>query len=152
MRRDWTETVRRALDEIGPPVFGLVGPLASSGVVNGTAGRPCDEITVLYRPPGGRIEVTTSRRPLGGTDHLVLALLQASVPLGNVALPFTLTVDERLVMLPVTKLRTQFRVLESTTGHWEAVGGTTERHLRLTGTPGTAIDDLELHPVAIDLA
>lgn len=151
MRQDWSEAVGVALDELGPPIFGLAGPLAATGVVNGLSGRPCQEITVLYRPPGGRIEVTTSRRPLGGTDHLVLALLQASVPLGDVRLPFTITVDDRLVMLPVTKLRTQFRVLESTTGHWAAVGGTPERHLRLTGTPGTSIDDLELHPAAIDL-
>lgn len=71
---------------------------------------------------------------------------------GKVRLPFTITVEERLVMLPITKLRTEFRVLESSTGHWEAVGGTTERHLRLAGTPGTSVDGLELHPVAFDLS
>ncbi|MGI8793238.1 MAG: hypothetical protein ACR2H3_08685 [Acidimicrobiales bacterium] len=40
-------------------------------------------------------------------------------------------------------------MLEASTGHWEAAGGYQKRHLSLSGSPGTGLDDLELVAVAV---
>jgi hypothetical protein len=114
--------MRTALDELGRPVFGLTGPLAREGVMNGHGGKPCNQVTMLYRSGEARTEVTTSRHPLGGTDRLVHDVLFRSIP-DPVRLPLTITVTERLVMIPVSDVQTQFRVLEATDGTWVAAGG-----------------------------
>jgi ribosomal protein S18 acetylase RimI-like enzyme len=147
---DWSATMRRAADEFGRPIFGLAGPLAEEGVLNGHGGVPCEQVTLLYRSGGARIEVTTGRKPLGGTDRMVTDLLfrsSSSPP----SLPWTLTLSERLVTIPVAGTTTQFRVMESSTGQWLAAGGLGKRHLLIHGTTGVSVDDLALTPVSIDL-
>jgi len=139
--------LRENVERLGEPVFGLAGPLAASGQVSSWAcwGRP--HITLRFGPPDALVEVATGTLSLGGTDVLVSELLLRSAR--SVALPFSISVAERLVMLPVLGIRTQVRVLEASTGHWIAATGSSKRHLRLTGTPGTSPDDLELVSVVL---
>ena len=143
--------MRQAVEEFGQPVFGLWGDHAGAGVLSGHGGRPCNRVDLRYAVEDAVITVTTGSRPLGGTENLVRELLLRSVH-HKTHLPWTVTIDERLVMLPVDGTQTQFRVVEATTGDWMAAGGLEKRHLLLTGTTGTSIDDLELGPVALDLS
>jgi hypothetical protein len=140
---------RRAVEELGPPLFGLAEAAAGEGGIGGYGGAPCDQVTLRYETSAGPIEVTTARRPLGGTSNLVRQLLARSVP-SKPRLPWTVTLDERLVMLPVLDIRTQFRVMHSSTGHWMAAGGFKKRHLLLAGHPGTAVDRLVLGRVSLE--
>lgn len=141
--------MQAAAEEFGSPVFGLSGPHATEGVFNGHGGQPCTQVTLLYRLAAGRIEVTTGARPLGGTWNLVHNLLARAVP-DEVRLPWSVSIDERMVMLPVGATPTKFRVIEASTGDSMAAGGTAERHLLLAGSMGTAVDDLRLGPVALN--
>lgn len=103
-------------------------------------------LTLQY---GGEVhvQVSTGTQTFGGTMVLVEEVLRRSAH--DATLPLQLTVEERLVMLPVLGTRSQFRVIQSSGGHWIAVGGFRKRHLRLSGTPGTAPDDLELVSVVL---
>lgn len=65
------------------------------------------------------------------------------------AFPFSVTVTERLLMLSVCGGRSQFRVVETTSGHWIAVGGWEKRHLGLEGSPDTSPEGLTLVEVAL---
>lgn len=141
--------MRTAADELGPPVFGLLGPHGAEGVLNGHGGRPCSQMTLLYRTSDGRVEVTTGTTPLGGTDSLVRSVIMHSIP-QKVRLPWSVSLDERLVMLPVDDTPTQFRVVTANTGDWAAAGGMKKRHLLLTGTPGIDVEDLRLGPVTLN--
>ena len=141
--------MRTAAEEFGVPVFGLRRPNATEGVVNGHGGKPCTQITLLYRTPDWRLEVTTAATPLGGTDSLVRNVLVRAIP-QKVHLPWSVTLDERLVMIPVDDTPTQFRVVEASTGDWMAAGGMKKRHLLLTGTAGLDSEQLVLGPVALN--
>ena len=143
--------MRTAAEEFGPPVFGLLGPQASEGVLTAHGGRPCSQMMLLYQTADGRVEVTTGTRPLGGTDSLVRNVLLRSIP-QKVRLPWSVGLDERLVMLPVDGTPTQFRVVTASTGDWLAAGGMKKRHLLLAGTAGVSVEDLRLGPVALDFA
>lgn len=150
-RHDWHADSMRAAGELGPPIFGLTGPLARAGVLNGHGGRPCDQVTLLYRPTGMRIEVTTSTRPLLGIQPqatMVLSRAQMDEP----TFPFTITLSERTVMIPISGTPTAFRAVESSTGHWQAAGDFAERHLSISGTPGVVPEDLALAAVALDFS
>lgn len=149
VRPEWIMQMRTAAEELGSPVFGLLGPHAGAGVVNGYGGRPCSQMTLLYRTADGRVEVTTGTKPLGGTDSLVRHVIMRSLP-QKVRLPWSVCLDERLVMLPVEHTPTQFRVVTASTGDWLATGGMKKRHLLLTGTAGVSVDDLRLGPVALN--
>ncbi|HSH61699.1 MAG TPA: hypothetical protein VK988_19035 [Acidimicrobiales bacterium] len=149
VRPEWLIQMQAAAEEFGSPIFGLLGPHAREGVFNGWGGRPCIQVTLLYRPAAGRIEVTTGAKPLGGTWNLVHNLLARSIP-DDVRLPWGVSIDERLVMLPVGGTLTEFQVVVASTGDWMAAGGTPERHLLLAGSSGTAVDDLRLGPVGLN--
>lgn len=112
--------MRTAAEEFGLPVFGLRGPNAADGVVNGHGGKPCTRMTLLYQTPDWRVEVTTAAAPLGGTNNLVRNVLLRATP-QKVRLPWSVRLDERLVMIPVDDTPTQFRVVEASTGDWIAV-------------------------------
>lgn len=140
--------MRGAAEEFGVPVFGLLGPDAGAGVLNGTGGRPCSQVTLLYRTIAGRVEVTTGTRPLGGTNNLVRDVLMRAIP-QKIRFPWSVSVDERLVVVSVEDTLTQFRVVTASTGDWVAAGGMKKRHLLLTGTPGISVEDLRLGPVAL---
>lgn len=141
--------MRTAAEEFGAPVFGLRGPDAASGVVNGHGGKPCTQMTLLYRTPDWRVEVTTAAAPLGGIDNLVRNVLMRAIP-QKVHLPWSVSLDERLAMIPVDDIPTQFRIVEANTGDWMAAGGMKKRHLSLTGTAGVGIEQLALGPVALN--
>jgi len=141
--------MRTAAEEFGTPVFGLLGRHAGEGVLSGHVGRPCTQITLLYRTADGRVELTTGTKPLGGTYSLVRNVIMRSIP-QKVHLPWSVGLDERLVMLPVDDTPTQFRVVTASTGDWLAAGGMKKRHLLLTGTPGISVEDLRLGPVALN--
>jgi hypothetical protein len=140
---------RQQVSEFGLPVLGLAGPFAEEGELGGTlGGSPNSGVMLRYQRDGTQIEVTTARRPLGGTVELLRRVLQMSVSL-KATLPFSVSVSERLLMLPVVDGRSQFRVVGATSGHWIAVGGWKKRHLRLEGSPGTSPDELSLAEVVL---
>ena len=68
----------------------------------------------------------------------------------KVHLPWSVSLDERLVMIPVDDTLTQFRVVEADTGDWVAVGGMKKRHLLLSGTAGVQAEQLVVGPVALN--
>lgn len=139
-----------AIRELGPPIYAVGGEWLPRVSLGGLSGSPCQSVLLRHRAGTRQIEVTTGRRPLGGTTNLLHRLMVAAVHDPELMLPFELRVEERLVMVPVGDGRQQFRVLEASTGHWEAAGGYEKRHLALSGTPGTRLDDLAL--VAGDFA
>ncbi len=53
----------------------------------------------------------------------------------GVRLPFELAVEERLAMLPVLDVSTQFRVVQTSVGHWAAAGGYKNGTSALTELP-----------------
>ena len=142
-------TLRQQVAEFGAPVFGLGGPLASEGKLGATlGGLPNSGVMLRYLRGSSQIEVTTGRHPLGGTSMLLRRALEMAATT-DATLPFSVSVSERLVMLAVGGGRSQFRVVEATTGHWVAVGGWKKRHLRLEGSPGTSPDGLSLIEVEL---
>jgi len=140
---------RSKVDEFGSPILGLAGPLAAEGELGATlGGAPCTGVVLRYGGGTSQIEVTTGRHPLGGTWILLRRILEmAASP--DAGLPFSVSVSERLLMLPVVDRSTQFRVVEATSGHWIAVGGWMKRHLRIEGSPGTAPEGLSLTEVVL---
>ena len=149
-RQDFDRRAVAALHELGDPIYALGGSWLASAELGGFGGQPGDRVTLRHRDGTRQIEVTTARRPLGGTRHLLHQLFVA-VAHADLALPLDLRVDERHVMLPVGDGRQQFRVIEASTGYWVSAGGYEKRHLALAGTPGTAIDALTLVPVTLDV-
>lgn len=152
---DWVmpqsvERFREHVQRVGDPVIGLAGPLATEGKLGGppTAAVPSRSITLSYVFGGRRIDVMTAKSQLGGTVTLVHIVIEAAVR-PKISLPFSLTVDERLIMLSIGDGRAQFRVVEASTGHWVAAGGWKKRHLRLHGSPGTSPDSLALTEVVL---
>lgn len=145
---NWVAGMRASIAKLGPPVYGVAGPLATTGVVylhGGWLG--ADVLGIRFGPPDREVLVTNARQPQGGTDKLVQEVLQ---PAGRaLAMPFTVSVEERLVMIPVDGTRTQFRVVSASTGHWVAAGGLRKRHLHLSGVPGTSPEEIELVPILL---
>ena len=141
--------IRSQVDEFGAPVFGLAGPRAADGELGATlGGAPNLGVVLRYGSGPSQVEVTTGRHPLGGTWILLRRILElAASP--EATLPFAVSVTERLLMLPVADGRSQFRVVEATSGHWIAVGGWKKRHLKLEGHPGTSPDGMSLTEVVL---
>jgi len=142
---------RQQVGEFGMPILGLTGPEAEEGELGGTlGGSPNCGVVLRYLRGGTRIEVTTGRYALGGTQNLLRRTLEmATTTREEAVLPFSVSVTERLLMLPVVDQSAQFRVVEATSGHWIAVGGWKKRHLRLEGSPGTSPDGLGLTEVVL---
>ena len=141
--------VREVAERLGSPIFGLAGPTADAGVLSGHGSVAARNlyITLRYGEPERHVEITTGSKPLGGTERLVRDVIFRAT--WGVRLPFDLSVDERLVMVPVLEVPTQFRVVQASVGHWSAAGGYKKRHLRLDGTPGTAPERLALTSVVL---
>ena len=101
-------TIRSQANEFGIPVFGLAGPLATEGELGGMLGGvPNSGIVLRYGSGASQIEVTTGRHPLGGTWILLRRILEmAASP--HATLPFSVSVTERLLMLPVGEGHSQF--------------------------------------------
>lgn len=127
-RGDFWAGFMAAVAEFGQPLYGLDGGDVT-GTMRGHSGKPTTWVILGFRTPEGQIEVTTSRHPLGGTGNLVDSLLRAEVR-EKIKFPWSMTIEERLVMLPVGRGRSQFRVLESSHGTWAAAGGFEKRHIR----------------------
>ena len=151
---DWAmpssvERIRGQLQEFGNPIIGLAGALAADGKLSATLGGVRNSgVTLAYVVGDDRIDVTTGRYGLGGTGNLVQLVLEAAVR-PRVYLPFTVSVDERLIIVTVSDGRAQFRVVQASTGHWVAAGGWKKRHLRLQGSPGTSPESLVLTEVLL---
>lgn len=103
-----------------------------------------------YFGPSGwlALDLTAAQVDWAEVAELLERVLAAAARSG-VSLPFSVSVTERLVMLPVLDRRAQFRVIEASSGHWLAVGGWKKRHLRLEGSPGTSVDELSLTEVVL---
>lgn len=145
---NWHARMRAAVTSFGWPVYGLAEPPAGPGVLS-MYGR--HDIAVAY-PLGetDSLEVTTGRRPLGGTHGLMLRLIPRAVP-RKPEFPWSLSINERNVWIPVEETRTQFHLMEASSGHWIAAGGFLKRHLLLAGTGALRIEQVVLVPVAVDL-
>ena len=147
---DWLARMRTTIEEFGPPIYGLAGVGVPSGTVCQYGSRL---ISVRYQFDAvTRVEVTTARYPLGGTRDLMVELTKAAIPT-KPPLPWNLSVSERNVFVNVSGTRTQFHVVEASTGEWIAAGGfdareLRKRYLRLMGTAGIRVEDLALAPVA----
>lgn len=148
-RGDFWAGFMEAVADFGQPLYGLDGSDAT-GTMQGHSGKPTTWVILGFRTPEGQIEVTTSRRPMGGTGNLLNSLLAAEVREKKITFPWSMTIEERLVMLRVGRGRSQFRVLKSSHGMWAAAGGFEKRHITMTGTKGTVIDDLALVPTVLD--
>lgn len=139
---------REVAESIGDPVFGLAGPLARQGVLFHSRGGDGRLLGLRYDNGNSRsVQVTTGTSPQGGTTILVREVITSATH--DLRPPFTISVSERLVMVPVLAVPTQFRVIETSNGHWLAAGGFKKRHIRLGGSPGTAVDDIELTAVVL---
>jgi hypothetical protein len=139
------------VEEFGHPIYGLSGPAARDGRIGSHGGLPCDSVGLTYELEGGRVTVTTSRRPMGGSRQLLTTLLLACTP-EKVVFPLEFMFTERNVRIPIAGTVTQFRVVACSTGHWAAAGGLKKRHLQLAGWPPVSPEELELTPVALDFS
>lgn len=159
---EWPEDslarMRAAVEEFGQPVYGLspeapAGEGCPGGTVSRYGGR---QVSVRYQlTRADWVEVTTSSYPLGGTRGLMTALMTRIVPMKPV-LPWALSLSERNVHVQVDGTRTQFHLVEASTGDWIAAGGfrrrgVRKRYLRLSGASGVQVEDVSLVPVAFDL-
>lgn len=117
---DFMESMRAAVRELGPPLYGLDGPLAREGVLAGHGGRPCTQVTARYRTDEYEIEVTTSQPDQSHMRSSLMDLVVRAAPWGAVEFPWTLTVDESEVTLTVDGEPTAFRRLSTSTGQWLA--------------------------------
>jgi len=147
---EWATGVFHAVEELGSPIFALADPPANGTTIMAFGGKPCSQVTVRCAVAEGYIDVTTGRRPLGGTTNLVRSLLMSAVP-AKPHLPWDVSLDERLTMLMVDDVRTQFRTVQASTGHWLAAGGRKKRHLLLSGSMGTSVDGLRLATLTLRL-
>lgn len=146
-RADWHARMKAGLARFGAPVYGLPAALGHQGTLS-MYGRY--QVSVTYRLAGvDSLEVTTGRRPLGGTRNLVMQLFTRSAP-QKPELPWQLSLTERNVWIPVEGTRTQFHVIEASTGDWIAAGGFLKRHLLLAGTEGFRIEEVVLSPVGVN--
>lgn len=136
---------------LGRPVYGMAGPHAERGILDHHTDPTRPARYLLLRLRYGTndrfLEVTNGNSPLGGTDGMVREVVRASV--FKARPPFTRTVTERLVKVPVDGVSTQFRVIEADTGHWQAAGGIGKRHLLLTGCGGITPEGLALTRVVL---
>ena len=149
VRPEWIQSMQQAVEQLGPPIYGLAD--AGRGVLRGHGGMPCHEVTVEFRLGDERwVHVTTASQPQGGARRLVMRLLMRSIP-ESPDFPWTLTIGERMAYPTVESTRTQFRLMELSTGEWIAAGGFKKRHLQLAGSAGTALDGLALEPAAFDI-
>lgn len=145
--------MRAGIREFGEPVYGLAGDGIPGGTVSRYGGRM---VSVLYQLGRvDRLEVTTGRHRLGGNRGLMTELIMRVVPL-KPRLPWEISLSERNVFALVQGTRTQFHLVEASTGDWIAAGGfrkrdVRKRHLLLSGTPGVRVEELSLVPVAFDL-
>ena len=143
--------MKAGIEEFGQPVYGLAGT-SPDGTVSQYGPR---QVTVRYELGRGEIlEVTTGRHSLGGTRGLMMDLIARVVPL-KPRLPWHLSLSERNVFVPVSGTRTQFHLVEASTGDWVAAGGfrtpgVRKRHLLLNGTSGVNPENLSLAPVEFD--
>lgn len=142
--------MRAGVEAFGDPVYGLAG-------VGGTVSQYGDRLLgVLYQlGPADRLEVTNGRYPLGGTRGLMVQLTAIVIP-AKPHLPWELSFRQRNAFVTFDGTRTQFHVVQASTGDWIAAGGfdkwgVRKRYLRLTGTPGVNVEDLSLAPVGFDL-
>lgn len=140
---------RAAAEGLGSPIYGLAGPAAERGILSmwASTGSQNRLVRLRFGSNDRYVDVTTATGPLGGTERLVREVIYEATR--GAHLPFSLTVEERLVMVPVMDVQTQFRVVQTSIGHWSAAGGFKKRHLRLDGTPGTAPENLALTPVVL---
>lgn len=150
---DWLARMRTGIGEFGQPVYGLPPEGWPAGTVSQYGPQ---QVAVLYQlSPTDRVEVTTGRRSLGGTHRLMTELMMRVLPM-KPRLPWQLSLSERDVFIPVQDTRTQFHLVEASTGDWIAAGGfrkreVRKRYLMLTGTSGVKVEDLSLVPVGFDL-
>lgn len=140
------ESARACATRLGDPVLGLAGS-GDGWLCTHTAPPMWPYLTLQYGEHERFIQVSTGRHSFGGTQTLVEEVLRSAAQ--GAGLPLHLAVEERLIMLRVLGKRMQFRVIESSNGHWIAVGGYRRRHLRLRGMPGTMPDELELVSVIL---
>ena len=145
--------MRAALEKFGEPVYGLSPAERVTGTLSQYGGR---QVSVLYQlGQSDRVEVTTSRYSVGGTAGLMMQLITRMIPT-KPQLPWQVSFSDRNVFVPVAGTRTQFHLVEASTGDWIAAGGFRKREVRkryllLTGTPGVKAEDLSLVPVGFDL-
>lgn len=151
MEADFRETMHAAAREMGPPIYGLAGPLARDGVLCGHGGRPCAQVTVRYRADTYEIEVTTSTAARSRLHGLLLDLVVRAVPWEPVQFPWTLTVEERTVTLEVSGQPTTFQCLSTSPGRWVAHADVGDRSVTLLGSTGVQLEDLSLISVAFEL-
>lgn len=144
----WHARMRASVTKFGWPIYGLAEPPDGASVLS-MYGRY--DVAVTYRvSEADSLEVTTGRRPLGGTQGLMLRVIPRAVP-RRPEFPWRLSIDERNVWIPVEGTRTQFHLIEASTGHWMAAGGFLKRHLLLTGTAALRLEQVALVPVVLDV-
>ena len=149
---EWLARMRATIEEFGPPVYGL-SPEGPAGTVSRYGDR---KVAVNYKlSPSEWVEVTTSAIRLGGTSGLMTQLVTRMIPM-KPRLPWELSLSERNVFVQVAGTRTQFHLVEASTGDWIAAGGFRKREVRkryllLNGTAGVKVEHLSLVPVAFDL-
>lgn len=143
--------MKAGIEEFGQPVYGLAGR-SLGGTVSQYGPR---QVAVRYELSRAEIlEVTTGRHPLGGTLGLMTRLIARVVP-AKPRLPWELSLSERNVFVLVQGTRTQFHLVEASTGDWIAAGGfrtrgVRTRHLLLNGTSAVTPEELSLAPVEFD--
>ena len=141
------------MEKFGQPVYGLSPAERLTGTLSQYGAR---QVSILYQlSQPDRVEVTTSRYSVGGTAGLMMQLITRMIPT-KPQLPWQVSFSDRNVFVPISGTRTQFHLVEASTGDWIAAGGFRKREVRkryllLTGTPGVKAEDLSLVPVGFDL-